>query len=315
VLVVAQPEAALPFFVHPLNHGVADMVFRNAGVALLALVVLLSPGAARADLWGADLAPLTTLMMNSFTQLQQMAESIKTAREQYELIREGVRTAREAEEAFGAFQKSGLALFSGDVDSALASAFPDYAYWRGEAGAVAAGRWAEPQGRLVATMRMCVGTGGRCKEVQDVLSIAESSAVISSTFGTKPLHQGHAFLDDQAAITISRSSSQEARSAVMQAQAQQLREECLATSKIEVCQSAAALAATLTAEATAEQNTLAAEQNRLTALQLAQGNEQMKRDERAARERQLLLESAARRFVPGETAIEVEGFNLVGSGR
>src|SRR5690606_32962315 len=219
--------------------------FRNAGVWALALVVLLSPMRAKADLWGADLLPLTTLMTNSFTQLSQMAESLKTAREQYEAIKEGARTAREAAQAFKDFQESGLALFSGDVESALRNAFPDYAYWKGEADAVATGRWAEPQGRLVATMRMCVGTAGKCREVQDILTFAESSEMISSTFGTKPLHQGHAFVDDVAAMAISKGSAQEAKSMAIAEQAKALRDECLASSKVEVCQSAAALAATL----------------------------------------------------------------------
>lgn len=289
--------------------------FRNAGVVALALVFLLAPGQARADLWGADLVPLTTLMTNSFTQLSQMAESLKTAREQYEAIKEGVRQAREAAQAFKDFQESGLALFSGDVDSALRNAFPDYAYWKGEADAVATGRWAAPQGRFVATMRMCIGSVGKCKEVQDILTFAESSEIISSTFGTQPLHQGHAFVDDAAAMAISKASTQEAKSLAVAEQAKALRDECLASKNVEVCQSAAALAATLNAEATADLNNHAVEQTRLMALQLAQGNERMKREAQAAQQRQQLLQSAAERFTPGSSAIEVEGFNLMGSGR
>ncbi len=293
----------------------------------LALFVFTAAQAAHADPLGGDIPILTGILVQATDQVTRMTETLATLRRTYEDARRVAGYADDAYQAFNQFQSFNAQLFRQDLARSLETSFPDIAYFRRQASDT--GPWAKGTGELQRLITICLlGTGAGCTQIQEAISLKQAREALVTTFGAAP--EGAYDLkaiDHEAAVALSSSSAQQGRSASAREVSRKLLSQCgvdafgnvVANSKdprvLAQCQAAAASAQIVALQQTADLADQVAETNRLQAMQLAQKNQDRKRELSEAQERrEFLLEAAtqaARRPIPMET----DGFNLLEEGR
>ena len=288
----------------------------------LALFCLVAP-AAHADVVGADIPFLSGILIQTTEQVAHMAETLSTLRRTYDDARRVAGYADDAYQAFNEFKSLNAQLFRQDLSQSLDTAFPDIAYFRRQASD--AGPWAKGSGELQRLVTLCLlGTAAGCTQFQEAISLNQARDALASTFGAAPdgAYDLKA-IDHEAAVALSSSSAQQGRSASTREVSKRLLSECgvdatgklLASGKdplvLAQCQAAAASAGIVALQQGADLTDQVAETNRLHALQLAQKNQDRKRELSEAQERRaFLLEAAgeaARRPVP----VVTEGLDLL----
>jgi hypothetical protein len=282
---------------------------------LLVVLVALGPATARADLWGADLAPLATLVGQGVSELTQLAETLKTMRETYEETKRYVGYADDAVTAFKDFSAFGTEVFT-QPQQAIDGLFPDLQYFRQEASNT--GPWAQGTGELQRVIRNCLTIGSGCVEFRDSVTTSQARAALEGAFGTSPVEDLEANATDyEASVAISASSAQAGRNAVTRQRADALMKRCASgTDKdsMAACQAAAYAATIMQARSTAEVSDQLAEGNRLQAVRISQENSQRKRELRNALERRAAIHDGATRMRPPEVRSRTEGFEFFQEG-
>jgi len=282
-----------------------------------ALIVALVAAPAFADLWGADLGPLSTLVSQAATQIAQIADTLSTLRKTYDEAKRVAGYADDAVKSFKAFQKSGAEMFRDGADSALDRAFPDLAYFRSEASRT--GPWAQGTGELQLMVSYCVRgglTGPGCTQVQEALTLKQARSALSATFGTTPPVAGAVeirAMDHEAAMGMATSSAQVGRDAIARQQAKGLMERCTGGTdddSIAACQAAANAASILGVEQGADVADQLAEANRLQAVRVAQENGKRKRETNEAIERRQLILDGAQRMGAEPMQVKTEGLEV-----
>ena len=293
----------------------------------LALLCLLAAQTARADPFGGDIPILTGILVQATDQVTRMSETLATLRSTYEDARRVAGYADDAYQAFNEFQHFNAELFRQDVTRSLEMAFPDVGYFRRQASDT--GPWAKGSGELQRLITLCLtgGTAG-CTQVQEAITLQQARDALSSTFGTAP--EGAYDLkavDHEAAVAIASSSAQQGRSAEAREVSKRLLSQCgvdpvgnvISKSRdprvLAQCQAAAASAQIVALQQNADLADQVAETNRLQAMQLAQKNQDRKRELYEAMERRFFLLESANGAAYRPVPVETEGFNLLEDAR
>ena len=275
-------------------------------MALLLMAVLLVPSVSQASLFGEENGPLTALVAEVAEQISQGAQTIKQLTDEYEQLKatynetkKYVGMAQDAVNGFNEFRQFGDSVIK-NPENALDALFPDERSLRADL--VSPQNWARGTGELQRLIRVCLAGGGKCAEFHQAVTAKMASDAISQTFGTAPAgREDLVTIDIEAADAISRSTAATGAAAVTEAQARALRSKCLSgtdSEAIAACQAAGNLAALMQLEQTAVLNQQMAEANRLSALELAQRNGELKRQVRESLERDATLSSAAKGMAP-----------------
>jgi hypothetical protein len=286
-----------------------------------ASVFLLGTQEARADLWGADLGPLSALVEQAGIQIAQLADTIATLRQTYDEAKRVASYADDAAQAFKNFEKFGAQVFSGQLEEAMDRAFPDLAYFQREASNT--GPWAQGTGELSRVIRYCVGRAlgaEGCAEAREALSLRQTREALAATFGTAPVVAGAIevrAMDHEAAFGMSIASAQLGRDAVAREQARALMKRCTGGTdddSIAACQAAAHAASILGVEQSADLGDQLAQANRLHAVRIAQENGRRKREINEALERRRLILEGAGRLGDAPVQVRTEGLQVFDEG-
>lgn len=248
---------------------------------LFALGVFLVPLRARAQ---SEIPFLTTLVMQSASQLTQLSQTLTTLRQTYEETRRYVGMADDAIRTFEGMRQFGEAVIR-QPDAAFGTLFPDAAALRRELHSPSA--WGAGTGELQRRVSMCFAGAQGCTHVYERLTGQQAARAISDTFGTLPSkvrRDDVDAIDTEAARAIVAASSAEGQAAVSRAQYDALLSKCTA-GDVTSCQAAANMAEILQARGTADLNGQMALGNRLKAVDLANAAAKEKREEREAVER------------------------------
>src|SRR5690349_20825566 len=183
--------------------------------AAATVALFLWPASARADLVGADVPVLSGILVQATQTVMSVNESLRTARESYEEFRRLAGYADEASRAYQEFSQLNARMFSGDLQGAFDSAFPELAAIRADAERLSSGgRWAQGTGELRRLVHVCLQVG-QCAEVRAALSFQQTREALSAMFGTAPeALRGLRAADDEAAVSIAASTAQEGRGAI-----------------------------------------------------------------------------------------------------
>lgn len=279
---------------------------------LLLLLLLVVPATARADLWGADLAPLSALVSQSGIELTQMAEQLKVAYDTYEEAR---RVAGYADEAVGAFKD--FQSFSKDVfspEQTMDNMFPEISSLRARVSGT--GPWAQGTGELKSLIRICLGGSlAGCAQFRDAISLKDARNALSQTFGTSPVDAPDVTAADyEAAMGMASSSAQTARDDVARQEAHKLLTRCTGNTdkqSIASCQAAANAATILQAEQSADIADQLAEANRLQSVRIAQESADRKRELTEEAGRRAVLRAGFQDMRPVDVPVHTDGESLV----
>jgi len=294
------------------------------GVPLFAFV---SAAVARADTFGGDLPILTGILVQTTDQVARMTETLSTLRKTYDDARRVAGYADDAYQAYNEFRSFNAQLFRADLTRTLDTAFPDIGYLRRQASDT--GPWVKGTGELQRLITLCLlGNGNGCTQVQEAITLRDAREALISTFGAAP--DGAYDLkavDHEAAVALASSSSQQGRSASAREMSKSLLSQCgvdaygnlLTNSKdqrvLAQCQAAAASAQIVALQQQADLADQVAETNRLQALQLAQKNQDRKRELAEAQERRAFIIEATSQAAARPVPVVTEGFNLIEEGR
>lgn len=255
---------------------------KNVFVVVAVSGVLLWPTRARADLWGADLGPLTSLVSQSAVQISQFAEAIQTASEIYEETKKYVGMAQDAVDTFQSVASWGQQVLQ-RPDQALDSMFPDMARIRNEIASPET--WRQGTGELQRRMQVCLSGSNQCGQFYERITGQQAQQAISDTYGTAPIGRNDIMAtDSEAAAAMVESSVQVGRAAVSQEKYDALLGKCT-EGDVTSCQAAANMASILEAKGIADLNTQMATSNRLHATQLAVEASREKREALEAQQR------------------------------
>ncbi len=262
------------------------------------LVLCLCPKAAHASVFGEENGPLTMLVAQGVTQIDQAARTFAQLKQTYDETRRYVGLAQDAVTGFKEFGVFTDSVFR-NPGRALESAFPDAAALSRDLQSPTS--WGSGTGELQRLIRVCL-RGGDCVAFREAVSARQVRDSISKTFGTSPLQRDDIeTLDVEASRSIRDSMAQGGKSALAGAQARALMEKCTSgtdNQAVAACQAAANLGQLMQLEQTAALNEQLAESNRLKALELAAKNAERKRELHEGLGRQRLLEAGSRNMTP-----------------
>src|SRR5919106_131431 len=267
----------------------------RAATATSIVLVFFGANVAHADLWGADIPLLSSILGNGISTLNAINDQVATLRKSYEEARRLAGYADDAYRTFKHFRDYTADMFNADAAAALDAAFPELSRLRREASGT--GPWAEGTGELQRTFVRCLKGGATgCAELQDALTAKDARGALDAAFGASRTLEERA-MDHEAAVGIAASHAQTQRNSVRRARAQLLLEACAgegaSTESIAACQAAASVAEIEQLHQSAAMSDQLAESNRLEAIQVAQENARRKRELREReRRRQLMLEGA-----------------------
>lgn len=272
--------------------------FRQQGVVVVVAAVLLIPTHARADLWGADLGPLTSLVAQGAAEMAQAAEQLAQLKQTYDETRKYVGMVEDVVSGFKEFGDYASSVVTNPT-SALESVMPEaFALSRDLQSPQS---WGSGTGELANLVRVCLGTGD-CAQFKQAVTAQQARDSISKTFGTAPVRSASIeTVDIEAAKAISGGTAHNAKSTVSGEQARALMEKCLHgtdNGAVAACQAAANVGQLMQVEETASLNQQMAESTRLQALQLAEKNAEKKRSMQEVLERQRLLEAGTKSMAP-----------------
>jgi hypothetical protein len=274
-------------------------------LAVGAMVALLIPMSARADLWGFDMGPLSTIVAQGAVQVTQVAQELHTLAQTYDEAKKVASYADDAVKAFNAAKSLNGQLFGQSLVSGLSMAFPDVQRIETDIAAAASpgGNWAQGSGQLGSLVSRCVGSfagagGSGCIQLQNVITASDARRAISAAFGTAP-SVGTAAVDGDAAKALAAAQADVNRNKYMRdVTVAQAMNTCsggggFSDTDAQACQTAANAAQI---EALSQQSYMSdqlATQNRLQAGALSVQNAQAKVQlEEAAERRDLLLQGA-----------------------
>lgn len=274
---------------------------KRASTAAVVIVVFgLSPGVARASLFGEENGPLTALVAQGAAQLVQAAETFAQLKQMYDETRKYVGMAEDAVNGFKEFSAFTDSVFR-NPENALRSVMPEATTLYDELRAPQ--QWGRGTGELQRLVKVCLG-GGDCVAFREAVSARQARDSISQTFGTVPVRRADIeTVDLEAGRAISQGMSVASQSTLAGAQARALMEKCMGgttNDAVLACQAAANLGQLMQVEQTAALNEQVAESNRLQALELAQKNAEAKRRVHEVLERQKMLEAGAQDMAPPE---------------
>ena len=254
---------------------------------LTSLVALATP--AHASLFGEENGPLTTLVVQSASQISQLSEVLATAKETYDETKKYVGMAQDAVNVFTDMKAFGDSVIN-SPDKALASLFPALGTIRSELSTPDA--WRQGTGELQRRVRLCLAGSKACGEFYERLQGQQAQLAITRTYGTVPTNVKRIDLeatDSEAAAALVVSSIHQGKAEVSRQQYDALIQKCLGSTSSDAdmtsCQAAANMAEILQARGTADLNEQMATSNRLQATQLATSSAQQKREVREAQER------------------------------
>ncbi len=291
--------------------------------AALSLTLSLTVGVrpAAADIAGADIPILLDLLVNSFTEIEQLRQQVRVARQTYEETKALVGYAQDAHRAFESYQKYSGEMFGADLLATLDRSFPDLAYFHNEiqtGGILNAGENPVLRQKMV----YCAGrrfAGSDCVEVHRAVTLGEARDAIATAFGTAPdgpMGVEARVADQEAAVALASGSAQMGRNQVNRANARSLLALCTAgTSEenIAACQAAAHTAELLQLE----QQTLISDQlveaNRLQAVRVLQENAARKRELEEARQRREMVLEASELLGAKPAKVKTEGLDFFGT--
>lgn len=255
-----------------------------------ALAIALTAQTARADVFGADLPLLTTLLTNSFREIAELQSALQTAQRTYEETRRVAGYAQEAYEAFQAFRNLNGEQILGSFQAAMDQAFPEIGYFRQQASGT--GPWAHSTGELQRMVTMCLsGPGGSCVQAQEALRTEDVRDSLALTFGT-PLSLDTNAADFEAAQGIASAHAQEQRNVAVRGISQDLLRACVdgASASAVACQAAANTASVHELVKLSEISDQISEQTRLQAVQVALKSAERKREIEEADARRRIIE-------------------------
>jgi hypothetical protein len=287
---------------------------------VVALGGALSPGVARADPYGADLAFLSALVTNSADEIVQLTNTLATLQKTYAEAKRVAGYADEAVQAFNAMKNFNGQLFGQSLVSGLNNAFPEVARIQNDLSGKS--QWAQSSGELGLLLSGCLGSGlfnsgtSSCIQLQRAVTVADARSAVTKTFGTAPPQATRAqAMDDDAAVGLSASASQVGRNQVTRAQAQALMAACTGGTDddaIAACQ-AAANAAQI--QGLSHQSFMAdqmAVQTRLQSDVVAQENAKHKDEIQARTAQTSFLSETSDRIQPTPTQVRTEGADIFG---
>ena len=273
-------------------------------LAVGAMVALLIPMTARADLWGFDMGPLSTIVAQGAAQLVQVSSELHTLAQTYDEAKKVASYADDAVKAFNAAKSLNGQLFGQSLVSGLSLAFPDVQRIETDIAAAASpgGNWAQGSGQLGSLVSRCVGSlggsGAGCVQLQNVITASDARHSISAAFGIAP-SVGTAAADGDAAKALAAAQADVNRNKYMRdVTVSQAMNTCtggngFSDTDAQACQTAANAAQI---EALSQQSYMSdqlATQNRLSASTLSTQNAQAKAQlAEAAERRDLLLQGA-----------------------
>jgi hypothetical protein len=254
---------------------------------LTSLVVLSTP--AHASLFGEENGPLTTLVVQSASQISQLSEAIATAKETYDETKKYVGMAQDAVNVFTEMKSFGDSVIN-SPDRALASLFPALGSIQGELSTP--DTWRQGTGELQRRVRLCLAGSKACGEFYERLQGQQAQQAITRTYGTVPANVKRIDIeatDSEASAALVVSSIHQGKAEVSRQQYDALIQKCLGSpgsdADMTSCQAAANMAEILQAKGTADLNEQMATSNRLQATQLATSSAAQKREVREAQER------------------------------
>lgn len=274
-------------------------------------------GTAYADMLGADLPLLTSIIVNTTDTVAKINEQLAVLKEGYEKARQVAGLAQDARDAVDSFQRFNAGKL---VERSADRVFPDIGYFRNE---LARSRFGEGRGELSALLTSCVraSTQSRsCSELDEVLSVSSARSALEVAFGKTPGGAAATeveVVDSEAALAVAVSSSDVARNReVRRVVAEDLafceRQGLKAGFDVAACKQAAS------AQAQLEQLRQAAfisdqlaEANHLQALRLAQENARRKRELQDAAELRELVRQAGSLSAPSNLRLKTESSRLL----
>jgi hypothetical protein len=269
------------------------------------IATLVSPASARADLWGADLGPLSTLVAQGVAEVGQAAETIAQLKQTYDETRKYVGMAQDAIDGFNEFRAFAESVYT-KPERALESLMPDAAYLTRDLQSPQG--WGQGTGELQRLVKVCLAGTGDCAAFKEAVTAKQAREAISKTFSTAPVKRDDVeAIDNEAAFAIRGSMAVTAKSTVAGEQARALMKKCAEgtdAKAMQACQSAANLGQLMQVEQTGLLNEQMAEGNRLKAVELAQENAATKRALQENVERHRLLQAGAREMAPATMQYE-----------
>ena len=248
-------------------------------------------------------AVLANLLVNSVQQLAKLSETVSTLKRNYDEVRRLTTYAQDAYALAASFQHFSVERFGQRLQDDLGKAYPDAAYYRDQ---ILYGRWVEG-GRLAPVLRYCMnGTltknaAGQivfsrdklCTDLREQLSADQVLQMLGATFGSIPASHAQtpegiqaSAVDAEVAAQLAAQRSQSNLTQRVKQMVEQLEADCAGTASGDgpsaACEAAAQRAQMETLAEQAETNRLISEQNRLSALHLAQRNADLKRAMNAA---------------------------------
>ena len=298
------------------------MPSRIAVALTLSVSLTLGVRPAAADIAGADIPILLDLLVNSFTEIEQLRQQVRVARQTYDETKALVGYAQDAHRAFESYQKYSGEMFGADLLTTLDRSFPDLAYFHNElqtGGLLNAGENSGLRQKLV----YCAGSrfsGAECTEVHRAVTLGEARDAIALAFGTAPdgaLGVEARVADQEAAVALASGSAQVGRNQVTRANARSLLALCTAGTgeeNIAACQAAAHTSELLQLE----QQTLISDQlveaNRLQAVRVLQENAARKRELEEAHQRRDVVLDASQLLGAKPAKVKTEGLDFFGPG-
>lgn len=289
-----------------------------AAVLLCAVVLVGTP--ARADVWGGDVAVLSSILVQASHQVEVLTKQLDTIKNAYQETRKVAAAATDAYKTYQHFKTMTWADFGQEVSMAIDQAYPDVAYYRREAAGAGDGWGQATGGALEMQLAGCIGSAGRpganCAQIAQNFDMSKTRDALTAAFG-----QGTTIVDSEAAIAVTSAKAAAQRDAEAAAPLARLNQQCTGdtgdtgTGQATGCQAAANVANIDAARTAHEIDAKLAQSNINSALQLKELEAARQKEAKDAADRRELFLHALHQTAAPPPTVKTEGIDLLGGGQ
>jgi hypothetical protein len=262
-----------------------------------------------------DTTALVALLQNGIQTLAVMNQQLDTVKNSYQEIH---KTAQLAADAVNVVQGV-LNLNPDQVLHSIEAAFPDVQYF--EMQARYPNSWTQGSGSLQAMTQICVSSAAHsapgttdfplCAMLEGSLDLVATKKLFATTYGVARQRELEAS-GQESARTLAAAHAAVQRHRAVDAQAKALMQQCTSTSTPAACQAAATAAAVMQLEQTADTSDQMALIARMEAIQVAQANGQVRRDDTDAAWREEQLRKSVQSLGAPPMTLKTDGFSVIG---